>query len=81
MATYEHDFKRFTGGKALETLDEYVKPPKNHIIIDFDIKDEDKSQTKNLSKTYIEFNKSGTGAHMHYICDDDITFEKEKCDG
>jgi hypothetical protein len=48
---------------------------KNHIIIDFDIKDEDgnKSLEKNLEaankwpKTYAEVSKSGTGIHLHYF--------------
>lgn len=57
----------------------YVKVPKNHIIIDFDLKDEngDKSLEKNLAaaadwpKTYAELSKSGAGVHLHYIFDGD----------
>lgn len=47
----------------------------NHIVIDFDIKDEDgnKSLALNLEaankwpKTYAELSKSGQGIHLHYI--------------
>ena len=53
----------------------YVKVPENHIVIDFDIKDEDgkKSFEKNLAEaskwpaTYAELSKSGAGIHLHYI--------------
>lgn len=53
----------------------YVKVPENHIVIDFDIKDEggEKSFEKNLvaaSKwpaTYAELSKGGQGIHLHYI--------------
>ena len=53
----------------------YVKVPVNHIVIDFDIKDEhgEKSFDLNLKaasqwpKTYAELSKSGTGIHLHYI--------------
>ena len=53
----------------------YVKLPINHIVIDFDIKDEDgnKSLEKNIEAaskwppTYAELSKSGKGIHLHYI--------------
>lgn len=53
----------------------YVKPPENHVIIDFDLKDENgkKSLSRNLEaaskfpKTYAETSKSGEGLHLHYI--------------
>ena len=53
----------------------YVKVPENHIVIDFDIKDEDgnKSLEKNIQEaskwppTYAELSKSGAGVHLHYI--------------
>lgn len=59
----------------------YVRLPKNHIVIDFDLKDKDgeKSQSKNLEaaskwpETYGEFSKSGKGVHLHYIYDGDVT--------
>lgn len=58
----------------------YVKVPENHIVIDFDLKDEDgnKCLDKNIkaaskfSKTYAEISKGGQGLHLHYIYDGDI---------
>lgn len=59
----------------------YVKIPENHIVIDFDIKDENgnKSFEKNLEAaskwpaTYAELSKSGNGIHLHYIFTGDVT--------
>ena len=59
----------------------YVKVPDNHIVIDFDIRDEngDKSLEKNIEeaskwpRTYAELSKSGKGVHLHYIYDGDVT--------
>mgnify|MGYP003299948559 CR=1 FL=1 len=59
----------------------YVKIPENHIVIDFDIKDESggKSFEKNLEEaskwpaTYAELSKSGNGIHLHYIYTGDVT--------
>jgi hypothetical protein len=59
----------------------YVKIPENHIVIDFDIKDETgkKSFEKNLEEaskwpsTYAELSKSGAGIHLHYIYNGDVT--------
>ena len=59
----------------------YVKIPENHIVIDFDIKDEsgNKSFEKNLEAakkfpaTYAELSKSGQGIHLHYIYNGDVT--------
>lgn len=53
----------------------YVKVPENHIVLDFDLKDEngEKSLEKNLAAaalrppTYAELSKSGKGVHLHYI--------------
>lgn len=53
----------------------YVKVPEVHIVIDFDIKDEngEKSFEKNVREaakwpaTYAELSKSGGGIHLHYI--------------
>ena len=53
----------------------------NHIVIDFDIKgaDGNKSFEKNLEaaskwpKTYAELSKSGSGIHLHYIYDGDVS--------
>lgn len=53
----------------------YVKPPENHIVIDFDLKDDngDKSAEKNIEAaskwptTYAEHSQGGSGIHLHYI--------------
>ena len=53
----------------------FVRVPKNHIVIDFDIPDESgkKCFEKNLEEaskwpaTYAELSKSGAGIHLHYI--------------
>lgn len=58
----------------------YVKVPENHIVIDFDIKDENGNKSfdlniKEASKwppTYAELSKSGNGIHLHYIYDGDV---------
>lgn len=57
----------------------YIKLPKNHIVIDFDLNDDsgEKSIDKNLEAvqkwppTYGELSKSGKGIHLHYIYDGD----------
>ena len=59
----------------------YVKIPENHIVVDFDIPDEDgnKSFEKNVEAatkfppTYAELSKSGAGIHLHYIYDGDVS--------
>lgn len=58
----------------------YVQPPLNHIVIDFDIRNEEgvKDPELNLMEaskwpaTYAEFSKSGGGIHLHYIYDGDV---------
>lgn len=63
------------------TREHYVKVPDNHIVIDFDLKDEDgnKSLERNLAAasewppTYGELSKSGEGVHLHYYYDGDVT--------
>lgn len=58
----------------------YVKVPENHVVIDFDIRDEsgNKSFEKNLEEaskwpaTYAELSKSGAGIHLHYIYTGDV---------
>ena len=58
----------------------YVKVPENHIVIDFDIRDENgnKSLKKNIEEaskwkpTYAELSKSGGGVHLHYIYTGDV---------
>ena len=59
----------------------YVKLPENHIVIDFDIPDDqgNKSFERNLVEaskwpvTYAEVSKSGCGIHLHYIYSGDAT--------
>lgn len=59
----------------------YVKVPENHIVIDFDIPDENgnKSFEKNVEEaskwpaTYAELSKSGAGVHLHYIYTGDVS--------
>jgi hypothetical protein len=58
----------------------YVKVPQNHIVIDFDIPDENgkKSLELNLKEankwpeTYSELSKSGAGIHLHYFYKGDV---------
>lgn len=57
----------------------YVMVPLNHIVIDFDLTDDNgnKCMEKNLDAaskwpaTYAEFSKGGNGIHLHYIYDGD----------
>lgn len=67
--------------KDLNTRDvHYVQVPENHIVIDFDLKDEhgNKSQERNLEAaaewppTYAEFSQGGNGVHLHYIWKGDV---------
>ena len=59
----------------------YVRLPYYHIVIDFDLKDDDgnKSLEKNIEAaskwpaTYAELSKSGQGIHLHYIYSGDVT--------
>lgn len=60
----------------------YLKlPEENHIVIDFDLKDEkgNKSLELNLKEaskwppTYAELSKSGCGIHLHYIYGGDVS--------
>lgn len=58
----------------------YVRPPENHIVIDFDIKDlnGNKNMALNIEAaakwpaTYSELSKGGQGIHLHYIYDGDV---------
>ena len=59
----------------------YVKVPENHIVIDFDIPDENgnKCFERNVEEaskwpaTYSELSKSGAGVHLHYIYNGDVS--------
>jgi len=57
----------------------FLKVPKHHIVIDFDLtKDGKKSLEANLEAastwpaTYAEISKSGKGVHLHYVYDGDV---------
>lgn len=58
----------------------YVRVPENHIVIDFDIPNEngEKDFERNLKaaskwpQTYAELSKSGAGIHLHYIYSGDV---------
>ena len=59
----------------------YVKVPENHIVIDFDISDENGQKDFNANleaaekwpRTYAEVSKSGQGIHLHYIYGGDVS--------
>jgi energy-coupling factor transporter ATP-binding protein EcfA2 len=59
----------------------YVKVPKNYVVIDFDLKDQNghKALERNLEAashwpaTYAEISKSGSGIHLHYIYEGDTS--------
>lgn len=59
----------------------YVKPPLQHIVVDFDLKDKDGNKSYELNAaaaskwqpTYGELSKSGEGIHLHYIYDGDVS--------
>jgi hypothetical protein len=94
---YWDDSERIIGGQLkrprpsqvvdtyLKDLDPYkehfVKVPDNHIVMDFDLEDEDgnKSLARNLEAaalwppTYAELSKSGLGVHLHYDYDGDTS--------
>ncbi len=74
--------KVLTTLKDIETSKvHYIRPPENHIVIDFDLKDADgnKDMLRNIQAatkfpaTYGEFSKSGNGVHLHYIYEGDIS--------
>ena len=59
----------------------YLKLPENHIVIDFDLTDDEgnKCLEKNIEAaskwplTYAELSKSGAGIHLHYIYNGDAS--------
>ena len=59
----------------------YVRVPNQLIVIDFDLKNEEgeKDAEKNLAaankwpETYAELSKSGSGIHLHYIYEGDVS--------
>lgn len=62
------------------TREHYVKVPEAHIVIDFDLTDNngEKSLERNIEEastwptTYAEVSKSGKGIHLHYIYSGDV---------
>jgi len=58
----------------------YVMVPENHIVIDFDCRDENGNKSIELSlaaaadfpPTYAELSRSGNGLHLHYIWAGDV---------
>lgn len=65
----------------------YVKVPENHIVIDFDLRNEkgEKDAKLNLDAankwppTYAEYSKGGNGIHLHYIYDGDDVTKLSRC--
>ena len=58
----------------------YVKPQENHIVVDFDISDDNGKNlelnlkaAENFPPTYAEVSKGGQGLHLHYIYDGDVS--------
>lgn len=59
----------------------YVEVPQNHIVIDFDMKDDSGKKSLDIclkeaakwKATYAEVSKGGQGLHLHYIYDGDIS--------
>lgn len=58
----------------------FVKIPEQHIVLDFDLVDEDGEkdlarnieQASKLPPTYTELSKSGKGLHLHYVYSGDV---------
>jgi hypothetical protein len=68
----------------------YVKVPENHVVIDFDLKDDNghKALERNLDAasvwpaTYAEISRSGSGVHLHYLYLGDVSdLESRFADG
>jgi len=59
----------------------WVRVPENHVVIDFDLKDQNghKALERNLEvasqfpATYAEISKSGSGIHLHYTYEGDVS--------
>lgn len=62
-----------TLGKIDTTKLHYVKPPEDHIVIDFDLTDLEQNleAASQWPPTYAEISKSGEGVHLHYIYEGD----------
>lgn len=83
---YETPKKKWSQVKTtLNDLDRsklhYVKLPENHIVIDFDIRDEEGNKSPELNAraamlwppTYAEYSKSQAGIHLHYYWEGDTS--------
>ena len=59
----------------------YLIPADNHIVIDFDLRDESGEKNRDLNleaaakwpATYAEFSQGGNGVHLHYIYHGDVS--------
>ena len=59
----------------------YVRVPENHIVIDFDLRGDDGTKSLELNleaasswpPSYAELSKSGSGVHLHYLYDGDVS--------
>lgn len=59
----------------------YLIPADNHIVIDFDLRDETGEKNRDLNleaaaewpATYAEFSQGGNGVHLHYIYHGDVS--------
>ena len=68
-------------GDILTSRTHFVRPPLQHIVIDFDLKDVNGNKCLELNQkaaaswkpTYAEVSKGGQGLHLHYIWDGDIS--------
>lgn len=63
------------------SLEHYVQVPIQHIVIDFDLKDEDGNKSLALCleaaalwpPSYVELSRSGDGLHLHYWYEGDVS--------
>lgn len=67
----------------------YILLPENHIVVDFDLKDEEGNKSLDLNieaasdfpPTYAEVSKSGQGLHLHYIYTGDVNELARRIEG
>lgn len=63
------------------TVEHFVRLPPEHIVVDFDLKNEKGEKDRELNliaaaafpPTYAEFSRGGAGVHLHYIYTGDVT--------
>lgn len=75
------DKNKFTLEQTDTSKLHYLRVPENHIVIDFDIRDDNGEKSLELSveaanqfpKTYAEVSKSGQGIHLHYLYEGDVS--------